>query len=329
MTGAQGDGPSERSHRNSVESQIRVLGEWPEEDQHAAEQDPPHIVGDAGRNRGRQWRGRRQWRPTTVLTTLLVVGLALVLLDLSGGPTQAFRSAGHTIGGGVQEWANKAVGPVRGLPQRSENTSELTDQIAALQARNNELETRQSAIMDAAATDANSKSMRKWAAESDIKVLPSHVVASAAGIAASNSVTLDAGSFDGVEVESAVVANGGLVGRIVEVGPQTSTLQLMTDPNNRIWSRTADSRAAVVVEGTGTGLTLGLVDQFTKVAIGQKVNTLGSPGARPYPRGLPIGEVTAINGPQGSLERDVVVTPVADLTALDIVGIVLETDRDR
>ncbi|MCH9816719.1 MAG: rod shape-determining protein MreC [Actinomycetia bacterium] len=323
------DGTNARSQRKRVESQIRVLGEWPEPDDQPEAQDPPRVVDGANRGERRPRRRRGQWRPTTVLTTLIVIGLALVLLDLSGGPTQAIRSAGHSIGGGVQEWANTAVGPVRGLPQRSANTTALTDQIAALQARNNELETRQAAIMDAAATDANSKRMRKWAAQSDIKVLPSHVVASAAGIGASNSVTLDAGSLDGVAVESAVVADGGLVGRIVEVGPQTSTLQLMTDPENRIWSRTADSRAAVVVEGTGSGLSLGLVDQFTKVKIGQQVNTLGSPGARPYPRGLPIGEVTAINGPQGSLERDVVITPVADLTGLDIVGIVLETDRDR
>jgi rod shape-determining protein MreC len=132
-----------------------------------------------------------------------------------------------------------------------------------------------------------------------------------------------------VQVESAVVVNGGLVGRIVEVGPQTSSLQLLTDPANRVWSRTDDSRAAVVVEGTGSGLRLGLVDQFTQVSVGQKVKTLGSPGARPYPRGLLIGKVTEIRGPQGSLDRDVIVTPVADLGALDIVGIVLETERDR
>jgi len=305
-----------------VTPDVKMHGEWVDDD---STQQPTYEGGpaDLSISRDRKPRGaRRSFRPTTVLAVLLIIGGSLILLDLSGGPTETVRSFGHVVGGGAQEWADTAVGPLRRIPENRTAVEVLQEEVTALQARNNELEVEAALAEEGLHSTESSKKLRAWAKQAGLNVLPANVVAASSGVGASNTFTLDAGTADGVRSNSAVVANGGLAGRIVEAGPATSTLQLISDPESVVWARTQQLRNAVAVQGTGKGIELGLVDQFTELANGELITTLGSPDSRPYPRGVPIGRVGKASKSKDSLNRGIALEPIADLSSLDLVGII-------
>ena len=65
-------------------------------------------------------------------------------------------------------------------------------------------------------------------------------------------LVLDRGSVDGVRIDHAVVAWGGAVGRVVEVGTSHAKVRLLTDPNSGIAGVVQRSRAQGVVQGSGS-----------------------------------------------------------------------------
>lgn len=306
-----------------VTPDVKMHGEWSQDqaDEHPRyEGSSDTLKIDTDRT---PRRPRGSLRPTTLLAVLLVLGGSLILFDLSGGPTETVRGFGHVVGGGAQEWADTAIGPLRRIPEKRTAVEVLQEEIATLEARNNELELQTALAEEGLRSTESSKKLRAWAKQAGLKIQPANVVAATSGIGSSNTFTLDAGTNDGVQPDTAVVANGGLAGRIVEAGPATSTLQLISDPGSVVWARTQQLRNAVVVEGTGEGVELGLVDQFTKLAKGELITTLGSPDSRPYPRGIPIARVGKVTKSQGSLERGTRLEPIADLKSLDLVGIII------
>ena len=55
-------------------------------------------------------------------------------------------------------------------------------------------------------------------------------------------VGVNAGSADGVEVDDAVVAADGLVGRVTQVTSTSAQVQLITDPRNGVSRRSHRTR---------------------------------------------------------------------------------------
>ena len=56
---------------------------------------------------------------------------------------------------------------------------------------------------------------------------------------------------------------------------------------------------------------------------GQELVTFGSVGGRPYVPGVPVGVVSAVTTPPGSLTPTALVKPFADFTGLGVVGVVV------
>lgn len=104
-------------------------------------------------------------------------------------------------------------------------------------------------------------------------------------------VTLDRGGVDGVAVDSPVLSpSGALVGRVVQVGPLTSIVQLLTGPLSGVGARLAESRATGLAAGDdGPILELRYVDTEVPIREGERILTSGEDGI--YPPGIEIGTV--------------------------------------
>jgi rod shape-determining protein MreC len=162
----------------------------------------------------------------------------------------------------------------------------------------------------------------------DYEIVPAQVVAVSAENGYAHSVTVDAGSRDGIRRDQTVLNGDGLVGRVIAVGPGTATILLLTDPAFGVGSRLAGSQETGFLQGNGREpLGLELYNPQAVVEAGNVVVTLGSPNGRPFVPGVPIGEVTDVIATPGGLSRLAAVDPFAQLTALDLVGIVIEPPR--
>lgn len=128
------------------------------------------------------------------------------------------------------------------------------------------------------------------------------------------SVLINQGQADGLQEGLAVITAGGVVGRIIIVGPTASRVLLLTDLNSRI---------PVAVERSGqNGIAIGQNSQFLglgflpvdmDIRVGDRVLTSGDGGI--FPPDLPLGEVILIDGEKVSLR------PLADLRRLDFVRV--------
>jgi rod shape-determining protein MreC len=160
------------------------------------------------------------------------------------------------------------------------------------------------------------------------------VVAEVVGLDASawfRTITVNRGTSRGVALNAPVIAPGGLVGRVISVGPDVAQVQLLTDRDCSVGALLARTRARGVVAGSGeqaspTGLTLNYVSNLEDVVEGDLIVTSGMDGI--YPKGIAIGRVASVrNGPR--LFKLVTVEPAARLDRLEEVFILRALPDDE
>ncbi len=118
-----------------------------------------------------------------------------------------------------------------------------------------------------------------------------------------------------------------LVGRIVEAGRWTSSLQLITDPDFRskavvaVGGATAQFSQPFLLEGTGNGeCRLVQVPASLRVFEGDAVYTV--PGDKAIDVPMLLGHVVSIVQTDGALSQDIVVHPATDPASVRAVQIV-------
>jgi rod shape-determining protein MreC len=161
--------------------------------------------------------------------------------------------------------------------------------------------------------------------------VPAQVIAIGSAQTFSWTVTIDAGTRDGVHADMTVLDGDGLVGRVKTAGPSTATVLLAVDPESSVGVRLEGSMEVGFTTGQGIGddgaLDLRLLDGQSTVAPRDRLVTFGSQGDTPYVPGVPVGVVRSVQGSPGSQTRTAVVEPYVDFTALDLVGVVVEPPR--
>ncbi len=163
------------------------------------------------------------------------------------------------------------------------------------------------------------------------RIRPARVIAFGQGY--QRTVTLDVGSADGVAPGQTVLNGNGLVGQVTAVYPQTCTVLLATDPNSVVGVRLAPTGQVGWVTGQGIGrvagglLRLQVLDPAAVLTPGEQLVTAASMRDRPFVPGVPVGVITVVRGRSGALTEQALVRPFADLTALDVVGVVIGPPR--
>ena len=126
---------------------------------------------------------------------------------------------------------------------------------------------------------------------------------------------VNAGAEQGAARGQAAVAEGGLIGRLTEIGSRAARVLLITDLNSRIPVVIPASRTSAVLAGDNSDRPhLVFASEPKAIRIGDRVVTSGEGGV--FPPGLPVGVVAAID-PDGAH-----VEPYAELSQLDYVLLV-------
>ncbi len=271
-------------------------------------------------------------RTRIILSILVVASLTFVILDLRGGdgPFSSARAAVSSIIGGIQRGAATIFSPITGSSQWWSTQVSQSGQIRELTAENERLNSAlvsaENDIVRADQLDA----LLRVASVGRYRVTPAEVIAVGPAQDFAWTVTIDAGSLDGLEEDMTVINGDGLVGRVLKVYNSTSTVVLIVDPESSVGGRVAGSQEIGIVSGTGrqNSLEFQLLDPLGEVNPGDAVVTFGSKGGRPYAPGLPIGEVVDVTGTAGQLARIATVKPFANVSQLSVVGVVVKPPRE-
>lgn len=129
----------------------------------------------------------------------------------------------------------------------------------------------------------------------------------------SRSSIVNVGEKEGVERGQQVVSEDGLVGRVVEVFPNSSRVLLITDYTFRMPIRILESRVQGIVRGTnGRYLELMLLEKEADVKENMTVVTSGAGGV--FSENIPVGYIHKENG-------KTYVVPDVDFSTLGFVSI--------
>ena len=135
------------------------------------------------------------------------------------------------------------------------------------------------------------------------------------------SLIIDKGHNEGIVVGQPVVNSLGVVGRIFEVGHNTSKVILVSDPTFAVAAVVARSRENGLLTGTLQGvLHLQYLTDNADVKVGDTVVT--SRLSTAFPEGILIGQITDIQASMNSHTVECLIDPAVDLSELEEVIVI-------
>lgn len=220
----------------------------------------------------------------------------------------------------AREWAHRITLPLQYGARVVENA-------VALGRENAELRTRLTALsLDLAQVEAERDRIEELEARAGFhersrgRLLPATVVEiDVARIPSSAKIAFSAGAE--LRPLAAVVSERGLVGRISQrVGDDAALVQLLTHEDSRISVEIVRTGVTGLLRYDGRRFHLDNVPRGEPVAVGDRVVSSGL--GRTVPRGLPIGEVTAVVDTEDQHFQEVLVRSNVHFTALRRVYVV-------
>jgi rod shape-determining protein MreC len=137
-----------------------------------------------------------------------------------------------------------------------------------------------------------------------------------------NTVIINKGAADGLTKGLPAVTARGIAGQVVEVSTHQSKLMLIIDRSSAVDALVQRSRVRGVVKGTSQEeCTLDYVMPEDDVRQGDSIISSGFDGV--YPKGIPIGTVSAVLGQGPDFFKEVQITPAVDFNKLEEVLIIL------
>ncbi|HJW75818.1 MAG TPA: rod shape-determining protein MreC [Thermoleophilia bacterium] len=273
---------------------------------------------------------KRAVRRRLLAAVLLLLSIGLLTLyfrEADSGAVERAQEQGLRVLAPLQTGTARAVQPLRDswnwvadLFQAKAENARLKTEVDALRA----------GVANAQATQAENDQLRALVGmrQHMSSVYPKGVRFVAARVIARSTmtwystVTIDAGSGEGVKVHDAAVNGQGLVGRVTSVTTGAAEVTLITDQSSFVDAMVLPERAQGLLAGSVTGdLTLQYVDKSAKVEPGQFVVTSGMRGSIFIP-GIPIGTVESVAQQEVELYQNVSVRPFVDFHTLDLVMVV-------
>jgi len=269
---------------------------------------------------------------TVVSLLLLLTSRTEPAIALQGAAARALDPVRSVLAGATEGVADlfAAVGEIDRL--RTEN-DRLRSELAGAEQRIAELR-------EAAVENAELRGLLGLTTSLEMDLLPVRIT----GRDPSNftwDVGIDAGTDDGLAVGMPVVGSalgrGALAGTVVAVARDTATVRLVVDTRSRVVALDQQTRALGLVEGQlGGQLVMVQVRVTDALAVGDTIITAGlvlsedgpATARSPYPRGLLIGTVVALQQDANALTETAFLRPALDFEQTDRLLVILAFTQD-
>ena len=279
---------------------------------------------------------RSRARSTRLLVVALVsISLVTITIDYregDDGPLATMGDAALTVISPLQEVVSKVTHPVGNffstlfrLPSIRHERDVLRERVDALETQLNEGRADQQRLADLEALLGLRESLGPKVETTAAQVIANSV---------SNfewTIEIDKGSSDGIARDMPVIASAGLVGHVVQVGANSSRVQLIIDPDSFVAGRLDVSQQTGLLAGQGNqDLQMSLVESTAEVQPDERVVTAGymirDVAESLYPPNVLIGTVSRVLEEDAATEKFVTVRPAVDFSSLSLVLVVLSRD---
>lgn len=264
-------------------------------------------------------------------TIVVLVLFSITVLTLDFRDVGVVQDARHAVGSAlspVQGAADFVATPFQNAWNGMTRYDDVADENEALQARVDELEGQIAQDEDA------SVQLEALLDQVDIPWVGSISTATARVIqqpasAFSHIVVIDKGSSVGIREGMPVVTGAGLVGQVVDVSSDRSSVQLVTDPEFRVGVRLVTSQRFGTAKGQGESRDLRIDtgiepdEDDAEVPDDEILTTSGIDDRSSFPASIPVARVTRTQEANGGLTLEIFAEPLADLDELSFVNVLL------
>lgn len=140
-----------------------------------------------------------------------------------------------------------------------------------------------------------------------------------------NKLLIDKGSNNGITIGDTVVNKDGVIGQVVLVNENNSQIQLITNPDNKIYLQSQISKAKMLAEGIGEGqISVKFINKEEKIQVGDILTTTGLDNL--YPGNIPVAKIIKIFYENNGFNSALCV-PVTDFNKLQYVSVLKNANK--
>jgi rod shape-determining protein MreC len=214
---------------------------------------------------------------------------------------------------GIQRSGHGAKERMRTRGQLMRENKTLRDEVLNMSREN-------ARLREEHAENARLRSMLDFRTAWPTKLLMAQVIAKGAS-QWHDTCSIDRGWRNGVAKSDPVVTPRGVVGQVIDVGPDVSQVLLLTDQSCGVGAIVQRSRVTGICQGQQTGsLSMDYVDKEADIKVGDLIVTSGI--GRIYPKGLQLGRVTKIHNTSGYM-KSADVRPSVEFDKLEEAAVVI------
>ena len=266
-------------------------------------------------------------RSFIILTVLSILLLTVSARMGAGSPLELVRGGFSTITMPFRMAGSAIAMPFQGIGNIFGNLTADQQTLSDLRAENEQLRSRNAELEETNQSTQRLQGLLDLKNSYNLQSTGARVISGSTD-SFNNTIVIDKGTTSGLAVGMPVVDSGGVIGQIIECGPTTSTVRLITDEKSGVAAMVQSSRAQGMLMGSASRqLTLNLINTNQKVAVGDTVVTSGLGGV--FPKGLPLGKVTSVEAAPGSLYYTIVVEPYGNVSTNEEVMVITSLSEEQ
>lgn len=249
-------------------------------------------------------------RPLIVFSLISLLLLTFYLREGQVGPIHAVRSVVITVTSPIRAVGSLVATPFHAVGNVVANLTASQETLRDLQDKNARLTAEVARLSEADQTAQRLEKLLSLRSTYNLESTAARIIG-ASSDAWTQTVTLDKGSAAGFAVGMPVCSTYGVIGQIIEVGLNTSTVLLVNDETSGVSAMVQRSRAQGILQGQADGsLRLSYVNADADVKVGDIVITSGIGGV--FPKGLPLGTVSSVEKSDNDVYYTIVVRTQAN-----------------
>ncbi len=158
-----------------------------------------------------------------------------------------------------------------------------------------------------------------WEEHKDMDLIPAIIIGKEP-FGVTDKIIIDKGKADGVRENTAVLSNGSLIGKVLEVYENQSKVTLITSKDSIVQAMLQKSRSLGIIKGNLDGVKLENIPQDTVVEGGEAIVTSGLGGE--IAPGILIGWAKGELSAKSEIYKELNVEVAEDITKLEYIFVV-------
>ncbi len=255
----------------------------------------------------------------TLILLIILVIISNIQVDKMNSIENIFSAIINPIQNGITYLKNKIAGNDSFFTQ----VNELKAENEELLQKNSELE---QSLRELEIIKAENATLKEYVDLKDkyqeYETVPAYVINKDIGNY-TNTVIINAGKNDGIDVDMTVISEKGLVGQIVSVTDTTAKVQTLVDSGTAVSATIKTTGDNMLLRGTlndNTTLIASYIPTSATLLAGDTIETSGLGGI--YPKGILIGTIKEVVNTQNITDRYAKVETAVDFNKLNTVLVI-------